>query len=290
VSAEIRRGLEIHRSAGRFPVPCSPGSPLGDVRLPLATRQAGVSNETSFATASDEDQPPGPVASRRLLCHDTVRLASFASRHAARRRQGTSPRVLTEAPCYELPADVACGGCRRGQRQSGFSPETPAISRQMPGIGSITIAPQKQPICRDIHRTRLQRRRIASPRASTVSTRRSSRSSHRYCLPASMCRCFFALSRVLCGRWSRATTSRRRRSPPGAWSHSGACRSIRARRTTGHSRPPSTWKRTSPSSSSRWCRRPGTTRLVWMHIGSACRRRSDQQLWPWRPSTYVLLR
>src|SRR5688500_20400528 len=55
---QIRRGLEIHRSAGRFPVPCSPGSPLGDVKLPRAARQAGVSIETSCAIARDDQQEP----------------------------------------------------------------------------------------------------------------------------------------------------------------------------------------------------------------------------------------
>src|SRR5687767_2793569 len=43
------------------------GSPLGDVRLPLATRQAGVSNETSFATARDETQQSS--LARRSLPH-----------------------------------------------------------------------------------------------------------------------------------------------------------------------------------------------------------------------------
>ena len=42
-----------------------------------------------------------------------------------------------------LPAEVVCDGCRPDQRQSGLSPETPLISRDIRGIGGTPLARHK---------------------------------------------------------------------------------------------------------------------------------------------------
>jgi hypothetical protein len=98
-------------------------------RAAASTMQASMPIAQRQTTAREDNQQPSPVASRRLLPHDTVYDAGRS--HLGTRPVGgkDEPSVLTGARRHELPAEVACAGCRRDQRQSGFSPETPVIPR-----------------------------------------------------------------------------------------------------------------------------------------------------------------
>jgi hypothetical protein len=82
----------------------------------------------------DDDQQPSRLAIKRLLCHDTACGSglSLGTRHPAARQD---PGVLTGARHDELPAEAGVRLLPADQRQSGFSPETPVISREIRGIG-----------------------------------------------------------------------------------------------------------------------------------------------------------
>jgi hypothetical protein len=93
-----------------------------------------VCSNARAVPAFDDDQQPSRLAIKRLLCHDTACGSglSLGTRHPAARQE---PGVLTGARHDELPAEAGVRLLPADQRQSGFSPETPVISREIRGIG-----------------------------------------------------------------------------------------------------------------------------------------------------------
>jgi hypothetical protein len=114
-----------------------PGAARRRARHPLDRRPPGVLASGSPAAHCSRGRrraaQPSCEQMPALPCH-RLRLG-IASGHGARRQARHEPGVLTGARCHGLPAEVACDGCPPEQRQSGFSPETPVISREIRGIG-----------------------------------------------------------------------------------------------------------------------------------------------------------